>query len=157
MYVEYERTSEASRIQKEIVGDGPLHFEPIGELRRETENEIEAKLIVSSAVRSWNLSENFILEKNLDHQEYEFGYALGASRALSNVATGSDCLFCAERFVAGVEAYGGLGSTEGFGVKGARHYVAPVLLWHVSDRSSVKASAAFGLTEASDRVLFRIG
>ena len=39
IYLEYERINEASRIQKEIVGDGGLHFEPIAQLRRETASE----------------------------------------------------------------------------------------------------------------------
>src|SRR5262245_1896368 len=60
IYIEYERVSEASRIQKEIVGAGPLAFEPIAELRTERFHEIEGKLILSSAVRGWNLAENLI-------------------------------------------------------------------------------------------------
>ena len=63
LYIEYERINEASKIQKEIVGDGPLHFEPLEELREEIAHEIEAKLILSSTVRSWNIAENFTVEK----------------------------------------------------------------------------------------------
>src|SRR5437764_4830696 len=39
LYVEFERINEASRIQKEIIGDGPVHFEPVDDLRREVANE----------------------------------------------------------------------------------------------------------------------
>src|SRR5206468_8895718 len=113
IYVEYERINEATRIQREIVGSGPLHFEPIDELRQEEAHELEAKLILSSAVRGWNISENMIVEKNLSADEgVEFGYAVGISRPLGGLASGTSCRFCRENFVAGIEAYGGLGSTD---------------------------------------------
>src|SRR5262249_55484716 len=62
----------------------------------------------------WNVSENVILEKNLFNDEgTEFGYSVGVSRPIGTLASGTTCHFCAENFVVGVEAYGGLGSTEG--------------------------------------------
>jgi hypothetical protein len=158
IYVEYERVSEASRIQKEIVGEGGLAFEPIAHLREESFHELEAKLILSSALHSWNLAENIIVEKNLSEDEgIEFGYSVGLSRPLGNLARGTDCHLCAENFVAGVEVYGALGTSKAFGVDDTRHYIAPVLAWRLSDRSSLKASVGFGLTKASDHALFRFG
>jgi hypothetical protein len=157
LYVEYEGINEASRIQKEIVGGGPLAFEPIDELREEHEHEIEAKLILSSAVGPWNVSENFIVEKNLSADEgLEFGYSVGAARSLGALASGTNCRLCRENFIAGVEVYGGLGSTED-GVHRTRHYVAPVLAWRAGAWSTLKASVGFGVTEASDRYLVRVG
>lgn len=157
-YVEYENISEASRIQKEIVGAGGLSFEPIEELKAERAHELEGKIILSSDLRGWNISENFVLEKNLSESEgVEFGYSVGVSRAIGTIASGTSCRFCAENFVVGVEAYGGLGSSEAFARSEQRHYAAPVLAWHVSERATVKASAAIGLTETSDRCLLRVG
>lgn len=157
LYVEYERINEASRIQKEIVGEGPLPFEPIAELRRHTANELEAKLILSSAIRGWNVSENITFERNLSEAEgIEFGYSVGVARSLASLASGAACRFCRERFVLGAEAYGGLGSSVA-GLAETRHYVAPVLGWHIGERTMLKASPAFGLTEASDRYLIRVG
>jgi hypothetical protein len=158
LYVEYENINEASRIQKEVVGGEGLEFEPIAELREEHAHEIEGKLILSSAVRGWNVSENFIVEKNVSEDEgFEFGYSVGFSRSLGSLASAAACRFCRENFVAGVEAYGGLGSTEESEFRSARHYVAPVLAWHFTDRSTLKVSSAFGLTAASDHVLLRVG
>jgi hypothetical protein len=158
LYVEYENINEATRIQKEIVGAGRVHFEPIAELRREPAHELEGKLILSSVVGPWNLSENFVFEKNLSASEgVEFGYSVGAARSLGALAGGRSCRFCAENFVVGVEAYGGLGSTVAFEGAEQRHYVAPVIGWHVADRTTVKASAGFGLTANSDRYLLRFG
>ena len=37
-----------------------------------------------------------------------------------------------------------------------RHFVAPVLAWHASARSTLKVSTAFGVTAASDRCLVRV-
>ena len=156
LYVEYERINEASRIQKEIVGSGPLSVEPIDELRRRSAHELEAKLILSSAIRGWNVSENVTFEKNLSEAEgVEFGYSAGVSRSLATLATGSACRFCRENVVLGLEAYGGLGSTAESGLADTRHFVAPVLAWRVNDRMSLKVSHGFGLTQASDRYLFR--
>jgi hypothetical protein len=158
LYVEYEHTNEASRIQKEIVGGGPLEFEPISHLRRTSTNELEGKLILSSAARSWNISENFIVEKNLSEDEgLEFGYSVGVSRSLGALASGESCRVCRENFVAGVEAYGALGSTQQAGLSETRHYVAPVLAWRATPRSTFKASVGFGVTQASDRYLVRVG
>lgn len=158
LYVEYESINEASRIQKEIVGSGRLSSEPIADLRQEHAHELEAKVILSSAVRGWNVSENFIMEKNLSEDEgVEFGYAVGVSRSLGGLASGTACRFCRENFVAGVEAYGGLGSTQDAAWSETRHFIAPVLAWRIGDRSLLKVSTGFGLTPTSDRVLVRVG
>ena len=159
LYVEYENTNEASRIQKEIVGSGAIEFEPIEELRREHTHELEGKLILSSAIGGvWNVSENLIFEKNLSEDEgVEFGYSVGIVRPIGTLASGTNCHWCAENFVVGVEAYGGLGSTEAFGASEQRHYLAPVIGWHVTARTTIKASVGFGLTSASDRSLLRFG
>ena len=158
LYVEYESINEASRIQKEIVGSGGIAYGAIADLRRNHARELEAKLILSSVVGGWNVSENIIVEKNLSAAEgVEFGYSVGVSRPIGTLASGATCHFCAENFVAGVEAYGGLGSTVGFARDEQRHYVAPVVAWHVSDRSTIKASVGLGLTETSDRYLVRVG
>ena len=156
LYIEYENINEASRIQKEIVGAGSLPFEPIDELRHEHAHEIEGKLILSSVVGPWNVAENFIVEKNLSEDEgFEFGYSVGVARHLGTLASGTPCRLCAENFVVGVQAYGGLGLSEAFDRTEQRHYLAPVIAWRVTPRSTVKASV--GLTEASDHALVRVG
>ena len=158
LYVEYENINEASRIQKEIVGSGAIEYEPIEELRRVHAHELEGKLILSSVAGVWNVSENIIFEKNLSEDEgVEFGYSVGVSRPIGTVASGRSCSFCAEHFVVGVEAYGGLGSTEGFEAGQQRHYLAPVIGWHITPRTTIRASAGFGLTQASEHALLRIG
>ena len=109
-------------------------------------------------MHGWNVSENVIFEKNLSAAEgVEFGYAAGVSRAIGALASGTSCHLCAENFVVGVEAYGGLGSTLAFAKDEQRHYVAPVVAWHVTDRSTIKASVGVGLTESSDQYLVRVG
>jgi hypothetical protein len=158
LYVEYEDLNEASRIQKEIVGSGAITFEPIAELRVEHARELEGKLIVSSAVSGWNISENLIVEKNLSADEgVEFGYSVGVSRPLGVLASGTRCHLCSENVVVGVEAYGGLGSTVAFVADEQRHYLAPLIAWHVTDRSLLKAELGLGLTASSDRYLVRVG
>jgi len=158
VYVEFEDITEASRIQKEIVGAGVASGDDLAEARREHVRELEAKLILSSSVRGWNISENIIFEKNISADEgVEFGYSVGASRPLGDLASASPCRLCRENFVAGVEAYGGLGSSKERGLAETRHFAAPVIAWHLSDRMTVKASVGLGLTEASEAYLVRFG
>jgi hypothetical protein len=158
LYFEFEDINEASRIQKEVVGHAEPFDEPNAVLRQEHAREVETKLILSSNVRDWNISENFIVEKNLTEAEaFEFGYAFGVSRALSRLASGTNCRFCRENFTAGLELYGGLGSTERFGFAQTAQYIAPALAWQLGDNATVRISPAFGLTAGADRFLLRVG
>ena len=158
LYLEYEGINEASRIQKEIVGNAPGFGEPNSELSQTHAHELETKLILSSNFHDWNLAENFIVEKNLSQNEgFEFGYSLGVSRPLASLASGTKCRFCRENFSAGVEVYGGLGSTASFGFHDTAHYLAPVIAWQVSDNATLRFSPAIGLTHQSNPVLLRFG
>jgi len=156
LYLEYENINEASRIQKEIVGNAREIGVPNAELRQTAAHELETKLILSSNTHNWNISENFIVEKNLSEEEgFEFGYSIGVSRPLATLASASNCRFCRENFVAGVELYGGLGSSLGFGLHDTAHYIAPVISWQVSDNSSIHFSPSIGITHGSDPLLIR--
>ena len=158
LYLEYEGINEASRIQNEVVGNAPDFGERNSELSQTHAHELETKLILSSTVRDWNLAENFIVEKNLSQSEgLEFGYALGVSRPLGTLASGTNCRFCRENFNVGAELYGGLGSSRGFGLHDTAHYLAPVVVWQVGDNVSLRFSPAFGLTQESNPVLLRFG
>ncbi|HEX6501727.1 MAG TPA: hypothetical protein VF011_00675 [Terriglobales bacterium] len=158
LYFEYENINEASRIFKEIVGNTGDTGEPVAELSKIRAHELETKLILSSDVHNWNFAENFIVEKNLSENEgFEFGYALGLSRPLATMASGENCRFCRENFAAGLEMYGGLGSTLSFGLHNTTHYLAPVLSWQVSENASIRFSPAVRLTDIGSPVLFRIG
>ena len=158
LYFEFEDINEGSLIHKEVVGHAPELDEPNDELRREREREIEAKLILSSTVRDWNVSENFIVEKNLSADEgFEFGYALAVSRPLGTLASPESCHLCRENFVVGLELYGGLGSTERFGLPETAHYLAPGIACQVSDNAALKFSPAIGLSSHSQPVLLRFG
>ena len=158
-YVEYESVNEASRILKEIEGSGPDLTTRNALLAPEHDHELETKLILSSDYHDWNISGNFIAAKNFAQSEgVEFGYSFGASRPLARLASGSDCRWCRENFIAGVEIYGGLGSTiDGFGPGDTQHYVAPVISWLVSDNSSLRFSPGFGLNRQSNPALIRFG
>lgn len=157
LYFEFENVNEGSRILKEVVGHAEPLDEPNSALRREKERALETKLILSSNTHHWNISENFIVEKNLSEAEgFEFGYALGVSRPLATLASPNPCRLCRENFTAGLELYGGLGSTDRFGFRDTAHYLAPVISWRFAGNSTLGFSPAFGLTHASSPVLFRI-
>ena len=158
LYVEYEGINEASQIKKEIVGNAENTIENNAELADTHAHELETKLILSSNWRDWNIAENFIAEKNFSASEgFEFGYSLGVSRPLAKLASGTECRFCRENFNAGLELYGGLGSSRGFGFHDTAHYAAPVISWQVSESSSLHFSPAIGLTGLSNPLLLRFG
>ncbi|HZQ21346.1 MAG TPA: hypothetical protein VFA89_00820 [Terriglobales bacterium] len=158
LYFEYEGINEASRIEKELVGNASEPGERNSELSQTHAHELETKLILSSTVHDWNLAENFIVEKNLSQEEgFELGYSLGFYRPLATLASGSNCRFCRENFIVGVEMYGGLGSTNGFGFHNTAHYLAPLLGWQISDNSSLRFSPSIGLTHESNPALLRFG
>jgi hypothetical protein len=134
------------------------NLEPNARTRREIEREIETKLILSSDFNGWNVSENFIAEKNLIAPEaWEFGYAFGANRPLALTASPRDCNLCRENFRAGVEIFGGLGDRHDFTLRGTSHYLAPLLSWTLANGTALRFSPAFGLTPQSHRVLIRVG
>ena len=159
LYVEYEDVSGADKVMKEIVGHDVEadHAEPNAEAREESERELELKLILSSTVKGWNISENVIAVKNLAGEPWEFGYALGFNRPLALTASAERCTFCAENFVAGLEMYGGLGDTEELGLDDTSHYVAPVLGWNLPTGLTLRLSPGWGLNDDSHRFLLRFG
>ena len=159
LYLEYESVSEATRIQKEIVGGSPDVTSSNAELQPTKNHEVEAKLILSSTVRDWNVAGNFIVEKNVSRGEgFEFGYAFGVARPLATLASGARCRLCGENFLVGLELYGGLGSTQdGFSVHDTAHYIAPVMSWQISENGSLRFSPCVALTHEGSPVLLRFG
>jgi hypothetical protein len=159
IYIEYENTSGADKTILEVVGhDSQADLAPLnGELRREHQHEAELKLILSSNIRDWNVSENFISEKNLGHAPWEFGYAIGATRPLRSAASGRECTFCAERFIAGAEGYGGLGDTFALTMRDTSHYIAPLIGWQLPKGVRFSFSPGLGLTGTSLARVYRVG
>jgi hypothetical protein len=159
LYIEFENIDGADKSLLEIVNhDGQEDL--IGsnsEARLEKKRELEAKLILSSNVRGWNISENFIAEKNIRHAPFEFGYAAGVARPLALAARPDRCNVCRENFIAGLELYGGLGTHNNFGLRATSHYAAPTLSWQLANGTTFKISPGFGMTGASSRFLLRFG
>ena len=158
LYIEYESTSGADKTVLEVVGhDGQSDLaETNADARREHQHEAELKLILSSNLKAWNISENFISEKDLNHAPWEFGYALGAARPLRTLGSGKPCNFCLEKFMAGAEMYGGLGDTWSLTTGNTSHYVAPVVGWQLP-AGRLSFSTGFGLTSSSLDRVYRIG
>jgi hypothetical protein len=158
LYVEYENLSAADKSYLEIVGFDSRYdaLVPNRVAHGATQHELETRLILSSNPNGWNISENFIAEKNLSGDPWEFGYAVGVSRPLSLLASANECVFCRENFQAGVEFYGGLGTASQFTLHGTSQYVAPTLTWQVRN-TVIKISPTFGLTGDSFPVMLRFG
>jgi len=159
LYVELEDLSGADKTLLEVVGHDVAadHAVPNRIARRDRKREVETKLILSSGVGDWDLSENLIAEKDLAGAPWEFGYAVGLSRPLALAARPGACVLCPENFTAGIEIYGGLGDTHGLGLRDTSHYLAPVLAWNLPGGTALRISPAFGLNAASHRFLLRCG
>lgn len=158
LYVEYENINGADKSLLEVVGfdsqyDGLV---PNRVASREWEHELETRLILSSNVNGWNISENFLAEKKLAGDPWEFGYSVAVSRPLSFLASANECIVCRENFQAGVEVYGGLGTADQFTFHGTSQYIAPTLSWQVR-KAVIKISPTIGLTSASYPVMLRFG
>jgi hypothetical protein len=159
LYIEYENTSGADKILKEIEGHDVEadNGEPNSLARHDHNHELEFKLLLSSTHKGWNFVENTIATTNLSNDPWEFGYALGASRPLKLKATPKRCNWCGENFIVGAEMYGGLGDRHSFGLGDTSHYLAPVAAWNLPSDWTLRISPGFGLNDNSHRFLLRWG
>ncbi|HEX3820188.1 MAG TPA: hypothetical protein VHW45_07640 [Candidatus Sulfotelmatobacter sp.] len=159
LYVEYENTSGADKILKEVEGHDVEedYSDPNSVARQDHGHELETKLILSKTFKGWNIAENTIATKNLSNEPWEFGYAIGASRPLALKASANRCSLCRENFIAGLEMYGGLGDRYSFGLHDTSHYLAPVLAWNLPSNWTVRLSPGFGLNDNSHQFILRWG
>jgi len=158
LYIEYENTS-ADKALREVVGhDGAADLlTPHGEARPDVERELELKLILGTNWHGWNFSENFISEKNLSGEPWEFGYAWAVSRPLGLAASSHPCNFCREKFQAGVEMYGGLGDVSSLTLHDTSHYIGPTVNWTAPGGVTLSFSPQFGINDYSVPHLYRFG
>ena len=159
IYIEYEDVNKADKSYLEITGNTSIDrlSIPNAALRHEIERSIEGKLILSSNIKGWNLSENFIGEKAVNENEpWEFGYALAASRPLALKGSAKECAFCLQNFAAGAELFGGLGTRYNFGIGETEQYLGPTIALNTR-QLTYKFSPEFGLNDNSATVLWRFG
>lgn len=155
LYFEFEDINGADKALLEVVGhDTREDIIPRND-RSEKAREAELKLILSSNFKGWNVSENIIAEKNLNNSPWEFGYAVGASRAMALAASPKACKFCRENFALGAEMYGGLGERYSFGLADTSHYLGPVVTWNIPRGPTLRLSPNFGLNSNSSGFLMR--
>jgi hypothetical protein len=155
LYFEFEDLNAADKALLEVVGHDSNADLILRNSRAEKERELELKLILSSNFKGWNISENFIAEKNLGPFSWEFGYALGMSRQLALKVSPKPCVFCRENFALGAEMYGGLGERYSFGLSDTSHYLGPVVTWDIPHGPSIRLSPNFGLNRNSNGFMFR--
>lgn len=159
LYFEFEDINGADKTLLEIVNhDSEEDTAASNAMARvDRKREVETKLIFSSDFKGWNISENFISEKNLAETPWEFGYAIGASRPFRLAASPRACNFCRENFLAGAEFYGGLGSTDSLTLSDTSHYGAAILAWQMPNGTTFRLSPGWGLNDRSHRFLLRWG
>lgn len=157
IYVEYEHVSDADKSILEITGHAGIASFQVNNSQSHpiVEKSIESKLILSSNFKGFNLSENFIAEKNISNEPWEFGYALGAARALSLTGSSRRCYFCRQNFDLGGELYGGLGDRYSFGLKQTSQYAGPTVGYHPPGGVTYSFSPQFGLNDNSIGTIWR--
>ena len=157
LYLEYEDVNGADKSILEATGHDSLADlqSSNAEARRDVSRTAEGKLILSSNPKGWNVSENWIMEKNLMGGAWEFGYALGASRPLTFTGSSQNCVWCRKNFGVGAEMYGGLATVHDFGLDHTSHYVGPTANMGLPHRYTIGFSPQFGLSSNSARVLWR--
>ena len=157
LYFEFEDINGADKALLEVVGHDGVADALDRNDRSEKKREAELKLIFSSNFKGWNLAENFIAEKNLKNNPWEFGYAIGVSRPLALLARPDNCRLCRENFAVGAELYGGLGDRYSFGFSHTSHYLAPTMSFRLPSGPTFKISPAAGLNHNSHGLLLRFG
>ncbi len=157
LYIEYEDINGGDRSLLEIVGHDTLADLQASnaEARAEAKHEVEGKMILSSDFKGWNVSENFIAEKNLINSPWEFGYALAVSRPLALAASAHNCAICRQNFTAGAELYGGLGDRYSFGLHETSHYAGPTVQFKLPRGPTIGFSPQFGLNDNSVGTFWR--
>jgi hypothetical protein len=159
LYVEFENINGANKSLLEVVGhDGLPDFSVTNaDARQDKQRELELKLILGSNFKGWNVSENIIAEKNLSNDPWEFGYAIGVSRPLKMTGSARKCAFCAQKFQAGAEMYGGLGDRYTPGLHNTSQYLGPTINWTSPAGLTLSFSPQFGLNDYSVPRLYRFG
>ncbi len=160
LYVEYENVNTADKSFLEITGNTTIATLQVSNaaLRKETERSLETKLILSSNAKGFNVSENFIAEKAVNETEsWEFGYALAVAHPLADRGGRRRCTFCRQNIDIGAELFGGLGTTDQFGLKQTQQYAAPTIALNTPRGLTLKFSPEFGLNDNAAGVLWRFG
>jgi hypothetical protein len=160
IYIEYEDVNKADKSYLEVTGNTSIDrlSVPNAALRREIERSMEGKLILSSHIKGWNFSENFIGEKAVNENEpWEFGYAVAASRPLALQGSPKACVVCRQNISAGAELFGGLGTRYNFGTGQTEQYLGPTIALNTPRGLTYKFSPEFGLNDNSAGVLWRFG
>jgi len=157
LYLEYEDVNGADKSILELTGhDSHADLQTRdAEGKRDISRTMEGKLILSSNPKGWNVSENWIMEKDVMGGAWEFGYAVGASRPLTFSGSGQTCVWCRKNFSAGAEVYGGLATVHDFGFNNTSHYAGPTANMSLPHRFTVGLSPQFGLSSDSAGVLWR--
>lgn len=175
VYAEYERLNGAALYKMEVAGFGGENLtEPLDEARRTSVRTIEERVIVYHDWDRINATFNFISETGLDSKENDFGYAWGifrkpewmGMRMDANMAgmpdmrdTAAPPFLSLKRLGYGVEMIGALGNSKQFGIYWQREqqYLGPVFTYALSQNWSASMEPAFGLSDVSDPIVFRMG
>ena len=133
LYAEFEDTS-ADKTIREVVGhDSRYDFlVPNWLAHMDKEREIELKLILGSNVRGWNISENFIAEKNLAGYPWSSAMRSRPADPCNSRLAPANAPFARRSFRRAWKCTAASGDTDGFGLHLTSHYLGPTVNWTAS-------------------------
>ena len=102
---------------------------------------VELKLILGKSIGDWNVTGNFIAEREINqHEPWILEYTLGARYPVTS------------RLQLGLELKGGLGDSSEFGIrrKDNEFQIMPILGFNPTPKSKILFGPAIGLTRGSD-------
>ena len=107
---------------------------------------LEGKLILSKSWGAWNVTANWIMEKEIQNaKQWEFEWTAGVNYAWTL------------RWKTGLELKETLGTKDEFGVRRKEHelYLMPTVGWSPTKNAKILIGPAFGLTRAADDIQLR--
>jgi hypothetical protein len=157
--IEYENLTGADKTMIDVVGhdDDDDLVPPNRSLSMMHQHELELRLILGSNWRNWNISENFISEKDFGHAPWEFGYAVAVSRPFRSGSAEKKCIWCVDKLTGGLEAYGGLGDSWQLTMRDTSHYLAPLIGWQLPRDTRLNFSVGIGNGSPSLDIFYRVG
>jgi len=167
LYAEYEDLNQASLYKMEVSGFGVSDLtQPLHVARNLPAHTLEQRVITYHNWGRLNLTFNFVSEFDLENHNDYFGYVWGLFRqpnwtAMRRAGAGrvAPSFLSPRRLGYGLEMMGGLGDTQQFGFFWHREqqYLGPVFSYTLAPAWRFRIEPTFGLSDASDRFVLRMG
>ena len=156
LYVEYEDVNLAEKSILEVTGHASIadFLLTNAQARQDVERSLELKLILSSNFKGWNVSENFIAEK-ASRRSLGIWRMLWATPSAGTGGQSQTLRLLPGKLRRRSRVYGGLGTTNSFGLEATSQYAGPAVAFNIPNGPSLTFGTDFGLNANSLGVIYR--